>query len=216
MLGTPKIARALDVACGTGLSTIALADRAQFAVGVDATEAMVALAPTSVHVAYGVAQAERLPFGAKSFDLVTVASGVHWFRQNDFFAEAARVLDRNGALVFYDHPFEGCVDEPAIKEWLENRFETRYPTPPHGARPDEEMTAARFIELEALVYQDEVRFTHGEFISNSNTIQAESHGRETFEETEAWLRAETEQWFRSSESHPFLFRGIVRTFRLMD
>jgi hypothetical protein len=150
-----------------------------------------------------------------------VASGVHWFQQGDLFDEVARVLEPNGHLVLYDHPFKGCTDEPAIDEWLEKGFEKRYPTPTHGPRPDEVLIhTSRFRQLDTLVYDDKIRFTQDEFVSyllsNSNTIEAESLERETFEESEAWLRAETNPCFRSTDSHSFLFHGIVRSFRLME
>ncbi len=221
VLGKTHVGRVLDVACGTGLSTIALADHAQLVVGVDASEAMVAAAPARPHVLYGVAEAETLPFNERTFELVTVASGVHWFRQGDFFDEVARVLQRGECLFLYDHPFKGCIDEPAIDEWLEERFEKRYPTPSHGPRPDEPLAEApRFHHLAPFVYDDEIRFTQDEFISyllsNSNTIEAESLDRETLEESETWLRTETDQWFESTDSRSFLFCGIVRSLRLMD
>ncbi|MDP9067910.1 MAG: class I SAM-dependent methyltransferase [Actinomycetota bacterium] len=220
LLERTRVTRALDVACGTGLSTVALADRADLVVGVDATEAMVAVAPHGTNIFYSVAQAERLPFKSRVFDLVTVASGVHWFQQSDFFAEAARVLDRGGALAFYDHPLEGAVDEPAIDGWLEQTFERRYPTPAHGSRPDRDLGhPAEYVELGALDFDDDIWFTHDEFVlylmSNSNTISANAEGRETAEETQTCLRAETERWFAGGALHKFRFRGIIRCFRLV-
>ena len=218
LMGVTRVDRALDVACGTGLSTIALKDRADLATGVDATEAMVSIAADAANVSYAVAQAEKLPFKRQSFDLLTVASGVHWFQQSHFFRDAARVLDSEGWLVLYDHPFVGCIDEPAIDEWLLQEFEHRYPTPQHGGRPDEPMGhPPEFAELDDLVFDDHISLTHDEFVayllSNSNTIAAATEGRERPKETEAWLRAQTSQWFGSKEPRTFVFRGIVRCFR---
>lgn len=220
LLGQTPIERALDVACGTGLSTSALGGLANVVVGVDATEAMITIAPHGDNIFYGVAQAERLPFKSRVFDLVTVASGVHWFQQSDFFAEAARVLERGGALAFYDHPLEGSVDEPAIDEWLEQTFEARYPTPSHGSRPDQDLESPpEYVALGALDFHDDISFTHADFVSylmsNSNTISANSEGRETADETQTWLRAETQQWFTGGTPHKFRFRGIIRCFRLV-
>lgn len=218
LIGVSRVKCALDVACGTGLSTVALADRATFVAGIDATEAMVRIAPDTSNVSYAAADAERLPFRHASFELVTVASGVHWFNQAQFFDEAARILGNQGWLVLYDHPFEGCADEPAIDEWLQQEFERRYPTPPHGGRPDEPMEySSGFVEHNALVFNDPISLSHESFVayllSNSNTIIATTEGRETAEETESWLLDETSQWFGSSGSRTFVFRGIIRCYR---
>lgn len=220
LLGQTRVDRALDVACGTGLSTLGLADRAHLVVGVDATEAMITVAPHGDNIFYSVAQAERLPFRVRVFDLVTVASAVHWFQRSDFFAEAARVLKRGGALAFYDHPLERSVDEPALDEWLEQTFQARYPTPSHGSRPDQDLGhPAEYVELGALEFDDYISFTHEEFISylmsNSNTISANAEGRETAEETQTWLRGKTQRWFAGGTNHTFRFRGIIRCFRLL-
>lgn len=217
LMGVTRVDRALDVACGTGLSTVALKDRADLVIGVDATEAMVSIAADAADVSYAVAQAERLPFKRRSFDLLTVASGVHWFRQSHFFQDAARVLDSKGWLVLYDHPFDGCFDEPAIDEWLRQEFDQRYPKPQHGGRPDAPMGhPPEFVELDELVFDNHISLTHGEFVayllSNSSTIIAAAEGRETPKETEEWLRTQTSQWFRLKEPRTFVFRGIVRCF----
>jgi ubiquinone/menaquinone biosynthesis C-methylase UbiE len=64
--------RALDVGCGAGLSTAALAPLARHVVGVEAASAMLAHRRTvAPHAGFVVGAAERLPFAAGSFDLVT-------------------------------------------------------------------------------------------------------------------------------------------------
>ena len=52
------LTRALDVACGTGLSTLALVPFADFVVGVDVAEDMVRRASINRRVCYAVAHAE--------------------------------------------------------------------------------------------------------------------------------------------------------------
>jgi ubiquinone/menaquinone biosynthesis C-methylase UbiE len=74
-----------------------------------------------------MAVAERLPLRARTFDVLTVSSGVHWFDQQQFFAEASRVLKPEGWLVVYDHIFEGGVDQPDFNEWFETSYARRYP-----------------------------------------------------------------------------------------
>lgn len=219
VVGEERVSRALDVACGTGLSTLALASRAELAIGVDAIEAMIRPARSAPNAVYTVAEAERLPFTSHTFDVLTVASGVHWFDQEVFFAEAARVLRARGWLAIYDHFFKGSVDEPAMDNWLRHEYAQRYPAPPRAARTDRQIFVSDdFIEVEAFEYDDRISFTQDELVayllSQSNTITPAAEGRETTQETETWLRIETAQWFQARHDRSFLFRGAARCLRL--
>lgn len=60
IVGETRVQRGLDVACGTGLSSVALADIAEFVAGDDNVEAMVRLAARSPRVRYAVATVEDL------------------------------------------------------------------------------------------------------------------------------------------------------------
>ena len=66
------VARALDVGCGTGLSTIALKTIARHVVGVDNAAEMIALAPTDPQIEYFIAPAEKIPVDDNAFDLITI------------------------------------------------------------------------------------------------------------------------------------------------
>ena len=141
VLGDSRPGRALDVACGTGLSTRALVELGIPAVGVDVVPAMVAAA-RAAGLPVAVAAAEALPVRDASVDLVTVSSGVHWFDPARFGAEAARVLRPGGALLLYEHAGADLPGEPAYRDWLRGTYLARHPPPPprpagrrgHGAR----------------------------------------------------------------------------------
>jgi len=92
---------ALDAACGTGHSTVAVQLIADRVVGLDASRAMLNQRRTSNAVAYVQGSAEELPFRDGSFDLVTVALALHWFDRVAFLKEAYRVLRRSSWLVVY-------------------------------------------------------------------------------------------------------------------
>jgi ubiquinone/menaquinone biosynthesis C-methylase UbiE len=95
--------RALDVGCGAGLSTAALMLLARQVVGLEPVSAMLvhrqAVAPRARFV---VGQAERLPFAARSFDLVAAAGSLNYADLPPALAEVARVLIRDGAFLLYD------------------------------------------------------------------------------------------------------------------
>ena len=105
--------RILDVACGTGDFTIALARAAvpgSHVTGIDLSEGMLALLPPKAGKA-GVADridakcgdCAALPFGDASFDAVTVAFGVRNFEDRAVcLKEMRRVLRPGGSLVILE------------------------------------------------------------------------------------------------------------------
>src|SRR4051794_12155106 len=67
LVGEDPIGRALDIACGTGMSAVAIADHADHVVGVDASPEMLRVARTADNLSYLLGHAERLPFGPDEF-----------------------------------------------------------------------------------------------------------------------------------------------------
>jgi SAM-dependent methyltransferase len=125
------LARALDVGCGAGLSTAALAPLAETVVGLEPVRAMLAhrraVAPRARFL---VGQAERLPFATGAFDLLTAAGSLNYADLGLFLPEAARVLAPGGALVIYDFSAGRRLREGSrLEEWFA-AFERRYPFPP--------------------------------------------------------------------------------------
>jgi ubiquinone/menaquinone biosynthesis C-methylase UbiE len=99
----PGRARAVDVATGNGQAALALAEEFAEVVAVDASAAQLAEAPARSNVVYRVGQAESTGVADASADVLTAAQAFHWFRQDAFFAEAARVLRPGGVLAFRAH-----------------------------------------------------------------------------------------------------------------
>jgi ubiquinone/menaquinone biosynthesis C-methylase UbiE len=119
----------LDVACGTGLSSVALSNLARHVLGVEAAFEMVAHASRGERTAYVNAAAEALPVADTSVDLVTVASAIHWFDQPAFFAEAARALRDQGWLAIYDYYFLGQLNgQPEFSAWNRDVYLQRFPS----------------------------------------------------------------------------------------
>ncbi|MCS6937313.1 MAG: methyltransferase domain-containing protein [Candidatus Bipolaricaulota bacterium] len=101
--------RVLDVACGTGLVSFALAPSVAEVVGVDISGGMLAKARQVRHqrgvrnVHFVLAEAEHLPAPDESFDAVVCRFGIHHFVQPDVqVREMARVLKKEGRLVIVD------------------------------------------------------------------------------------------------------------------
>lgn len=99
-------ARVLDVGCGTGYCTLALARRYRRAqiVGLDLAWAMVARARHQAgwfaRPRFAGGDAERLPFREAAFDLVVSNLMLPWCEPPAVFTEFLRVLRPGGLLVF--------------------------------------------------------------------------------------------------------------------
>ena len=125
------VARALDIGCGAGLSTAALAPHARVAVGLEPAADMLTYRRQAAPLGhFVVARAEAPPFGGGVFDLVTAAGSLNYVDLSRFLPEAARLLTRDGTLVVYDFSSGRRVaDDPALERWFA-AFERRYPFPP--------------------------------------------------------------------------------------
>lgn len=136
MVQLPRVARALDIGCGSGLSTRALEGVAAVRIGIEPVEAMVRVAPAVAPGAGFVhGAAERLPFRDASFNLVTAAGSLNYVDLDLFFPEVRRVLARDGSLLVYDFSQgRSFRDSPAMGQWFDE-FVRRYPPPPGHARP---------------------------------------------------------------------------------
>jgi ubiquinone/menaquinone biosynthesis C-methylase UbiE len=118
---------ALDVACGPGSVVAAFAARVRRAVGLDATEAMLAQA-RQLAAARSLSNTEfrrgdvyALPFAAESFDIVSCRFAFHHFEEPErAFAEMLRVCRRGGRIVLCD----GVASDDPAKAAAFNRMES--------------------------------------------------------------------------------------------
>jgi SAM-dependent methyltransferase len=174
--------RALDLGCGTGLSTMALRGFANVVVGVDASEEMLA-ARTDHHAPYVLAAAEHLPFMDRSFDLVTIASAIHWF-DREALPEVARVLSEGGWLVVYDVWFRAeMAGVPEFGEWAKGDGLSRYRSVAKHQYDDGTLAHAGFERVWETELRREVEMTRDALVeylmTHSERIAAIREGIET-------------------------------------
>jgi SAM-dependent methyltransferase len=123
--------RALDVGCGAGLSTAALAPLARRVIGLEPIAAMLSHRRTvAPRAGFVIGRAERLPFAAGSFDLVTAAGSLNYADFPSALAEVARVLTLDGTFLLYDFsPGRRSAGDDKLERWFAS-FEQRFPWPP--------------------------------------------------------------------------------------
>lgn len=182
--------RALDLGCGSGLSTQALEGIAGRITGLEPVEAMLPFARAKVPTAeFLCARAEQLPFPDGAFDLITAAGSLNFCKVDAAIAEVARVMGPAGALVVYDFS-PGRFSE----EWFE-RFVSRYPWPASGAvrlDPDELAAHGDRVSLHRTSYEHfaiELPMTLEAYLNYmlTETNVAAAVGRGTLiEEIRAW------------------------------
>ena len=115
---TQKHDAAWDCATGTGQAAIGLAPYYRKVCATDASSEQIAKATPYPGVAYSVQPAEATCFPENTFDILTVATALHWFDRDLFFCEARRVLKPNGILAVFGYSFFKI--SPEIDQLLED------------------------------------------------------------------------------------------------
>lgn len=142
-------AAAVDVGCGTGLSTRALADVAGEALGFDPSPNMLRAGPGSVNAQFVLAAAEAIPLRDGVAGLITCAASMHWFSAAAF-GELARIAAPGAVLAVYSDFFVGVAPElPAFAPWLAEVYLPRLPAPPRREHYNERHLSRVGFELVA-------------------------------------------------------------------
>jgi len=116
------LAQAIDVGCGSGLSSCNLVSHFDRVTGVDPSLAMVEEARKSFPLAglqFQTGGAEQLHHPDNSAQLVIAGRAIHYFKQGDFFKEVDRVLCPGGVVAYYSVHFPTVLEEQVDKLWWE-------------------------------------------------------------------------------------------------
>ena len=202
-----RVRRALDIGCGTGLSTAVLSSFARQAVGVEPAFNMVKNAgDLALGGDFAQGRAEQLPFASGSMELMSAAGSLNWIELESFFPEANRVLRAGGQLIVYDfEPGRQFPDSEILFKWFVE-FEKRFPPP--VCREISPSTLA--LDSGPLTMSDHESFclsltmTHGAYLeyimSETNIVEAVKRGS---------LREDIWDW--CSESLAAVFRDQEQT-----
>lgn len=212
------LAHALDVGCGTGLSTVALRMLAERVTGVDSSAEMIAVAQarnTDERITYRQAPAEQLPFDDGSFDLLTVCGAINWIERAHFLPEARRVLKDKSWLIIYDNTITDQMPTcPAYTRWYQNQFLVRFPKPPRDESPftpsDADTHGFRLVHSED--YTNELPWSLDQYIdfmvTQSNIIAAVDMGSQSLSDVREWMHTTLAPLIPGPLA-PFVFGGYV-------
>ncbi len=203
-----KLNSALDIACGTGLSTKALLEIATNVYGTDASQEMLNFASHPDKIHYSIASAEQQPFADNNFDLITVSSGVHWFDIDKFLIEASRLLKSNSWLVLYENHFiSEMVGNDNFSNWFPNSYLKKFPSPPRNnayAWTSEKLNPKNLNFITEERFKNSVTLTKKQlalyFTTQSNIIAAVEKKQTTYEQVENWLDQELASFFDNDDT----------------
>ncbi len=220
LIRTPEpLRRALDVGCGTGMSSVALLDLAREVTGVDVAVPMLQHARRAEHLHYLASSAEDLPFRDGSFDLIAACGSIDWVDRERFLPRAAELLGDGGWLVPLDFGDAGRSPEmPGLRRWHEEVLRPEFPVP---ASQDPMITsdeAARFGFGEPThhTFESPCRFTAARYadflMTESNVIAAVEYGERSAKEIRGWLEAELSGLF-GAQTRVVTFGGYIQVLR---
>jgi ubiquinone/menaquinone biosynthesis C-methylase UbiE len=212
-----KFDRALDVACGTGLSTKALLELANQIDATDISAEMLLNAYQNDRISYTKSAAEQLSFDPETFDIITVASGIHWFEIDKFLMEAHRVLKPGKCLIIYDSFFDGkMLDNEAFDDWYPQIYNVKFPPPKRNDSYNWSNENLRTKNFEMLTEQKcnyHIEFTLDQLVlyltTQSNITAQVEQGFTSYEAAEIWLYQQLEPFFIAKRS-TFQFGGWIK------
>jgi ubiquinone/menaquinone biosynthesis C-methylase UbiE len=158
-LGEAARGRLIDVACGPGVVTAALAPNATSVVAFDATEEMLGRAEARCakaglgNVEFKIGDAENLPFADAQFDgAVTRAALHHFAHPRRAVAEMFRVLRPGGVAAFADVVSSENADESRLHNAIERLRDPSHVRMLPASELDSAAQKAGFRDLQAVTW----------------------------------------------------------------
>lgn len=214
-VGVSRFNRGIDVACGTGQSTVALKRICEHVTATDISREMLDQVQEDERITYLRCPAERLDLPSDQFDIMTVGLAFHWFERDPFLKEAYRVLVAGGWLVIYQNFFYGKMkDNPEFADWIADGYLVKYPVPPRNSAPLAEEDARRygFSLVGEENYSSDVDFTINELAAylstQTNMIDAIESGRISIQDALGWITTEVGKFF-VKDRQTFRFGGWI-------
>lgn len=123
--------KAIDVACGTGDSTMPVFDLASRVTAIDCSEEMLARANNRGIKTFQMPFTEMPSLGR--FDLITTCMAFHWF-EKDLAIKVYKESSTKGAVwLVYNFFYGGHCESEELDTWYNEEYLSLYPSPSRGA-----------------------------------------------------------------------------------
>jgi ubiquinone/menaquinone biosynthesis C-methylase UbiE len=117
----------LDVACGTGDSTLPLLKISRNVLGIDLSESMLKKAEEKGLSVKRLGYERAHELG--SFDLITTCMAFHWFNFEDALAAYKKASSKNSVWLIYNFTFGGSENSEEFNDWFVSRYLKEFPSP---------------------------------------------------------------------------------------
>tara|TARA_R110000737_G_scaffold341716_2_gene365859 strand:- start:2233 stop:2961 length:729 start_codon:yes stop_codon:yes gene_type:complete len=97
-----KFELGLDVGCGTGQSSIALANYCKSVIGIDPSNDMLEKSLQHPKITYHLINSNTLHFESDVFDVITFAGSLYYAKSQSMLNEIVRVAKKNCKIIIYD------------------------------------------------------------------------------------------------------------------
>lgn len=169
----PNRQRAWDAGTGGGQAAVRLARYFDEVIATDGSEQQLRNARPHPRVQYRVELAESPNLPPASFDLITAAQAVHWFKLEQFFPLAHRILKPNGVLAVWCYGLESVDDnvDRVIHKLHDDMLGPLWPKRTIDDHTYQELELP-FDELPRQVFQMEMTWTLDQLIAGFRTWSA--------------------------------------------
>jgi SAM-dependent methyltransferase len=171
----PRDSVVWDCAAGSGQATIDLAARFRKIIATDGSAEQIGSDPRRDNVEYRVALAEQSGLPDMSIDLITVAQALHWFKLDQFFAEAKRILKPAGLLavwVYATNQLENKAVNEIVQDFYSNVVGPYWPPERKMTETGYHTITMPFTEIPPPEFRMEVRWTLGQLLGYFSTWSA--------------------------------------------
>ncbi len=197
-----KLPLGLDIACGTGLSSKALGLISEKVIACDGSSHMLHHAIANEHISYFLKDENQLEFEENSFDIISIASGIHWMDTKKIFQTCENLLKPKAWLLIYDHRI--LHEQTFLKGWYEDYFLQEYPAPARNKTEVQTELSEHLAFIKEEKFVHEISFQTESFVqylcTQSNVLSLVQSGTSTFEEIEQKLREELRVFFKDDNT----------------
>ncbi len=116
IVGMDTIGLVVDLGCGTGLSTLAWSNFAEYVIGIDSNNDFLSLANDKLssgkypNVQFEKSSANSTGLKDSSVTIVTCAQSLHWMEPAPTFREINRILAPGGVFIAYDYTLPPLIN----------------------------------------------------------------------------------------------------------